>query len=163
MAFFQKRPKTSQQKAQKAQMGILARLIGCGYLIYVVVKLLGTSSEDDTMSPTIKLVIAIFFLIAAAFVIFITVQEFIRNWRSGFYRTTSYTDDAGSAAEEEQESDSEAHELQSADGPDGGEPDESDSGGEDVVPESEEYDEYEPEEDEYESDEDYEPEDDEER
>ncbi|MDR0491076.1 MAG: hypothetical protein LBH28_07520 [Oscillospiraceae bacterium] len=105
MALFRKRPKTSQQKAQKAQVGILARLIACGYLVYIVVQMLQTSPEDDTISPALKIVIVIVFLAAAAVVITLTLVEFIRNLMSGMYKAASYVDDFastdGESAEEQ--------------------------------------------------------------
>ena len=93
MPLIKRKPKTSQQKAQKAQMGILARILGCGYLLYVVYQLLQASPEEDSINPTLKTVVIVVFLIAAAVIITITLREFIQNLKSGYYKAASYKDD----------------------------------------------------------------------
>ena len=91
MALFKKREKTAREKANKAQMGIFARLIGCAYLIYVMITLLRSSGDSaDGMSQTLKITIAVIMLAASAFVIVITVLDFIRNLKYGAYKESTY-------------------------------------------------------------------------
>ena len=93
MALFKKRPKTSQQKAQKAQLGILARILGCAYLIYIVYQMFQQAPEDETINYTLKIAIGVIFIAAAAFLLIITAFEFVRNYKSGFYKAEAYSDD----------------------------------------------------------------------
>ena len=95
MAFFNKRPKTSKQKAQKAQLNILARLLGSGYLLYIIYQMVTTPYEEDGMNPTLKIVVVTFFLCAAITLIVFTVIELVRNYKAGVYKEASYEDDPG--------------------------------------------------------------------
>ena len=97
MAFFKPRPKTSQQKAQRAQIGIAARIIGCGYLVYIVVQMFKIAPEDESMSMNVKIAIAVVFIAAAAVLAVITLLEFYRNFRGGFYKAETYSDDVNPA------------------------------------------------------------------
>jgi len=95
MAFFKKRPKTAQQKAQGAQMRILIRFLCCAYIIfYVIIPLMRDVPDgDSSMSPTFRLtVVAVFIAVTAAIIVF-TIVEVIRNWKAGLYKATAYTDD----------------------------------------------------------------------
>lgn len=97
MALFKKRPRTSQQKAQRAQIGIAARVIGCGYLIYIVVEMFKTAPEEDSMNQNLKYAIAVVFIAAAAVIIVITLLELFRNLKGGFYKADAYSDDVNPA------------------------------------------------------------------
>jgi len=85
------KPKTSQQKAQKAQMGIFARLVGCGWLIYIITQII----REDGMNPTLRLAVVIGFSCAAAFLGIASIVELVRNIKSGVYSASSYEDDPG--------------------------------------------------------------------
>ena len=95
MALFNKRPKTSKQKAQKAQLNILARLLGSGYLLYIIYQMVTTPYEEDGMNPTLKIIVVAFFLCAAITIITFTIIELVRNFKAGVYKEESYDDDPG--------------------------------------------------------------------
>ena len=80
--------RTPAQKAQRAQLGIFARLAGCGYLIYIMVKMLRSPSEDT--SPVFMTIIAIVMLALSAFVIVITIREFFIGLKAGRYSAATY-------------------------------------------------------------------------
>ena len=82
--------RSPSQKAQRAQLGIFVRLAGCGYLIYIMVKLLQTPSEDAAMSPTTVTIIAVVMIALSVFIIAITIREFIFGLKNGHYKTASY-------------------------------------------------------------------------
>jgi len=100
MALFKPKPKTSKEKAQKAQFGIFARLVGCAYLVYIIVKLLQTSDEDEVLNETLKIIILIVFSLAAVAIVTVTIIEFIRSLRAGYYKADAYTDDTTVTAED---------------------------------------------------------------
>jgi len=88
---FKKRERTAREKANKAQMGVFARLIGCAYLIYLMITLLKTSGDaTDGLNPTLKIAIAVVMLAISVFIISVTVIEFIRNLKSGYYKENTY-------------------------------------------------------------------------
>jgi hypothetical protein len=89
--FGNNRERTPAQKAQRAQLGIVARLAGCGYLIYIMVKMLQTPSE--TMSRTVVIIIAAVMLTLSAFVIVITIREFILGLKTGRYKAATYEEE----------------------------------------------------------------------
>lgn len=107
MAFFKPKPRTSQQKAQRAQVGIAARLIGCGYLVYIVIQMFQAAPEEDSMSMNVKIAIAVVFIAAAAALAVITLLEFFRNFKSGYYKADAYTDDLNPAQIAEDDASSE--------------------------------------------------------
>ena len=75
-------------------MGVLLRLACCAYLVfYVIVPMLRGSSAEDGMSPTLKLAIAIAFIVVTAAILVFTAVEFVRNWKAGYNNAASYTDD----------------------------------------------------------------------
>lgn len=82
--------RSPKQKAEKAQMNLIARLAGCGLLIYYVVKLL--SSPDAPRTP-IAILIGIVFIAAAAFVIVINIRDFIIGWKQGRYKQSTYEEE----------------------------------------------------------------------
>jgi len=93
MPFFAKKPKTSTQKAQKAQMGIFIRLAACGYLVYIIVQMFQVTDEEDSINPNLKLGIGILFAVAAAVLAAMSVIELVRNYKSGYYKPSAHTDD----------------------------------------------------------------------
>jgi cytoskeletal protein RodZ len=82
--------RTPQEKAQRAKMSILARLLGCGYLIYIMVQLLKTPKEQTPGSWTV--VVAIVMLVAAGVVIAITIWDLIRSIKMGIFNPAIYED-----------------------------------------------------------------------
>ena len=64
---FKKKPKSAQQKAQRAQMRILVRLACCGYMIfYVIIPMLRDSDGDLGMNPTLRTVVIFGFIAITA-------------------------------------------------------------------------------------------------
>jgi len=99
MALFKKKPKTSAQKASQAKMRILARLLGCGYLIYLVVdNFLGVPPEELGMSPTVKYAVIFIFLGFAGVLLVLSAFEIIRAYKAGMYSEAFYTSDPGAEA-----------------------------------------------------------------
>ena len=86
--FGNKGPRTPSQQAQRAQLGIVARLAGCGYLIYIMVKILRTPS--DSTSPMFMTIIAIVMVALSIFVIIITIREFFIGMKIGRYKAETY-------------------------------------------------------------------------
>jgi hypothetical protein len=89
-----KKERTPKEKADRAQKGMIARLAGCAYLIYVVYQLLkSTFNKEETPDSTWVIVIAIVLFVLAAVVITITVIDFFRCWKQGMFRASTYEDD----------------------------------------------------------------------
>ena len=96
MSIFSAKPRTAQQKAQRAQTRIFIRFACCAYLIYfVIIPLLKPAVEEDGMSPALRTGAAIAFIAVTAFVIIITLRELVINWRAGLYKAGAYKDDDG--------------------------------------------------------------------
>ncbi len=79
--------RTPKQKAERAMLGIFARLAGCGYLIYIMVKLLTTPSEDST---TLTTVIAIVMLALSVIIIGMTIKDLIDGIKTGRFKASTY-------------------------------------------------------------------------
>jgi hypothetical protein len=89
--------RTSAEKARRSQMNIFVRLCGCAYLGYIIVQLARDKSGD--MSDGLRYgVVALFVLLAAA-IVAVTVVDFIRNFKAGAYKASSYTDDTDESVE----------------------------------------------------------------
>ena len=86
--FGNNKERTPAQKAQRAQLGIFARLAGCAYLIYIMVKILRTPGEEANTSTVT--IIAIIMLVLSVFVIAITLREFYFGLKSGRYKAATY-------------------------------------------------------------------------
>jgi hypothetical protein len=82
---------TPAQRANKAMMNIIARLGGCGLLIYFVVKML-TVPPKERPDPTATLIIGIIFVLAAAVLLFMTVQDLWISYKTGRYKASTYED-----------------------------------------------------------------------
>lgn len=80
--------RTPKQKADRASMGIFVRLVGCAYLVYIMIKLL-TSPEAPS---TTMFVIAIILLILSIVVIAITITDFVRGIRERRFSPSTYED-----------------------------------------------------------------------
>jgi hypothetical protein len=70
------------QRANKAMLNILARLGGCGFLIYYVIKIL-TIPEEARPNPTMTIIIGIAFILVAAFLVVITVMGRHKRHKDG--------------------------------------------------------------------------------
>lgn len=81
--------RTPSQRAQKAIMNIIARLAGCAFLIYFVVKLLMTPTEE-TPGTTTATIMAIVLLVLAAVVIGMTVFDLMRGLKSNRFSASTY-------------------------------------------------------------------------
>lgn len=96
-------------------MRILARLLGCGYLIYLVFNnMIGVPPEEAGFTPTVQVAIIVIFLAAAAALLILSVLEFIKGKKAGVYNESFYTDDPGAFGAEES-SDEEAVDETAAD------------------------------------------------
>ena len=96
MSIFSAKPRTAQQKAQRAQTRIFIRIACCAYLVYfVIIPLLRPAVEEDGMSPALRTGVAIAFIAATAFLLIITVRELVVNWKAGLYKAGAYEDDDG--------------------------------------------------------------------
>ena len=75
-------------------MRIAARLLGCAYLVYLVVDgFFGVSHEELGMSPAAKYAVIAVFLAGAAVLLVFSVIELIRNYKAGLYKESAYEDD----------------------------------------------------------------------
>jgi hypothetical protein len=81
--------RTPQQRAQKALLNIIARLGGCGFLIYFVVKIL-TIPEEAKPDATTATIIGIVFVLVSAVVIFMSVRDLLRGLKDGRFKATTY-------------------------------------------------------------------------
>ena len=88
--------RTPQERARRAQFSIIARLGGCGYLIYIMVQLLQTPAESRT---TLMVVLAVILLAASAAVIVLTVYDLIRALKTGRFNPAMYEDMENGCAE----------------------------------------------------------------
>lgn len=88
---FKKRERTPQQQASRAQKGIFVRLIGCGYLIYLMVTLINTAREESsTSSSTWKYVVAGIMIVLSVAVIAVTLFSAYKSWKSGMFKANTY-------------------------------------------------------------------------
>ena len=109
MSFFGKRPKSAQQKAQRAQFRALAQVLCCIYLIfYVIIPMVESLPDDDGVSPTLKMILIVVFSIATVLLMFLTVRDFIVNIKTGKYKAEAYTSDPIEAELELEESEPES-------------------------------------------------------
>ena len=121
MALFKKSPKTAKQKAQKAQMNIFVRLFAIGWLVYIIYQLLSESAEDGGINPTLRIVIVVFFICAAAVIATLTLRELFRNIKSGHYKEAAHSDDLEisdankTAAQESEETEAAQEETEDSD------------------------------------------------
>jgi hypothetical protein len=81
--------RTPQQRAQKALLNIIARLGGCGFLIYFVVKIL-TIPEEAKPDATTATIIGIVFVLLSAAAISITVRELLFGLKDGRFKASTY-------------------------------------------------------------------------
>ena len=117
MALFKRRPKTAEQKAKKAQWGIVARVLACAYIVfYVIIPLINQVMEADTeageIDETWAIVFICFFIVAVAVILTMAVVETIRKMKTGAFKASFYTDDEtnselGNDAENEEHDDEE--------------------------------------------------------
>ena len=90
--------RTPQERARRAQLSVLARLGGCGYLIYLMVQLL---SQKAGVTTTMT-VLAYILMAAAVVVTGITVYDLFSGLKTGRFNPAMYEEaDALRAASEE--------------------------------------------------------------
>jgi hypothetical protein len=77
--------RTPQELAQRAMLSTIARLGACGYLIYLMIKLI-----RETDRKPLTMVIAIVCLAAATVVIILTLVEFVKGIKNGVYKESTY-------------------------------------------------------------------------
>jgi len=81
--------KSNQHPADRALTGIFVRLIGCAYLIYIIVKLIVAPAEDKPQ-PWLTALILVVLIGLSAVVIGMTIHEFITGLKTGRYKRSSY-------------------------------------------------------------------------
>jgi len=86
---------SSQQKAQKAQMRILARAVGCGWLVYIIIQMVQVPAYESGMNPAMRMAAIVVFSVGAAILGVLTLIEIVSNLKSGFYKASYYNDDPG--------------------------------------------------------------------
>ena len=75
-------------------MQVLLRAVCCGYLVfYVIIPLIRDSSDENSISPTLRIAIIVVFSVLTAAIIIFTILEMIRNRKAGLYKATAYKDD----------------------------------------------------------------------
>jgi hypothetical protein len=84
--------RTPRQKAERAQMNVFARLAGCGFLVYYVVKLIQTPKEETPGTAIATIVLIVLFVLGTA-IIAITLLDFIRGIKSGHYKASTYEEE----------------------------------------------------------------------
>ena len=97
MALFKDKPKTAQQKAQRAKTSLMIRGVALFYLVFfVIVPLIDSEPEDAaSFNPVLRYAIIAFFIIVTAVIAIFTVLEYIRNNKAGRYKAEAYKDDEG--------------------------------------------------------------------
>ena len=97
MALFKDKPKTAQQKAQRAKTSLMIRAVALFYLIFfVIVPLIDAAPEDtENLNPVLRYAIIAFFIIVTAVIGIFTILEYIRNNKAGRYKAEAYKDDEG--------------------------------------------------------------------
>ncbi len=102
--FFKKdKDRTPGEKAQKAQLRVAARLLACGYLIYIAVDLIKQTvrGEAPVKEPLAYLLAAVV-LVPAAVIIILTVAEFVRDYKAGrLKKITFYQEEFGESFTEQ--------------------------------------------------------------
>ena len=77
-------------------MRILARLLGIGYLGWIVFnEFIGVPAEEMGMHPVARMAIIVVFLGVAALLLVGSILEVARNVKAGYYNASYHTDDAG--------------------------------------------------------------------
>ena len=91
--------RTPQELAQRALLSTIARLGACGYLIYLMTKLI-----RETDRKPLTMIIAVVFLAVATVVIILTLVEFVKGIKNGVYKeSTYYTEEYLEKVRKEQE------------------------------------------------------------
>lgn len=78
-----------QNPAERFLMSIFVRLIGCGYLIYTIVKLLTAPAEERPQTWVTTLIVVILIILSAV-IITMTLHEFITGLKTGRYKRSTY-------------------------------------------------------------------------
>ena len=75
-------------QASRAQSNIFVRIVGCGFLIYIMKQLI--TSEEFNTKELWKVALVVLLGLAAVFIIVITAIELIRNIKKGAYSAKYY-------------------------------------------------------------------------
>ena len=95
-----------KQRADKAKLNIVARLGGSGLLIYFVVQMM-TMPAEERPDATTTTIVSVIFLLLSAFVIFLTVQDFIIGIKTGRFKASTYEEmDAAELARQKENAES---------------------------------------------------------
>jgi len=78
-----------QNPAERFLMSIFVRLIGSGYLVYIIVKLL-TAPEGERPQSWVSILLVVILAILSAVIIFMTLHEFITGLKTGRYKRSTY-------------------------------------------------------------------------
>ena len=97
--FNKNKERTPAQEAERSLLGVVARLAGCAYLVYVIIKLF---KEPDLTSGRIALIGVL--IVAGLAVIAMTVIDFISKLKVGMFKPeTYYTEEYLEKLKQEQE------------------------------------------------------------
>ena len=78
-------------------MRVLARLACCAYLVfYVIIPMLRPSDGEETMNPSLRVGIAIGFIVVVALITVFTIKEIVQSWKAGLFKADAYSDDLAS-------------------------------------------------------------------
>ncbi|MDR3277884.1 MAG: hypothetical protein LBT12_03845 [Oscillospiraceae bacterium] len=97
-----KKERTPKQKAERAQMNIAVRLIGCAWLVKIIIDLLRNEEDPVSALSPWKIALIAVLMLAGGVIIVLTVIDFIRSLKSGYYSARAHG--AESPAEPEPES-----------------------------------------------------------
>ena len=86
-----KPPKTPSEKANRATLRIVVRLLACAYLIYVLYQLLKNSNSADAGMPMpVVIIISAVMIILSVILIVLTVMDFIKGLKNHDYSMHKY-------------------------------------------------------------------------
>lgn len=80
---------TAAQRANKAVMNIVARLGGCGLLVYFIYKVL-TVPPEERPDPTVTTIIAIAFVVVGIVLLFMTISDLVSGLKTGRFKASTY-------------------------------------------------------------------------
>ena len=83
-----KKEYTPGTQATRAQTNIFVRIIGCGFLVYVIREMV--TAEDFSTDQIWKVALAGFLGLAGLVIIVLTVVELVQNYKRGAYSAKYY-------------------------------------------------------------------------
>lgn len=84
--------RSPSQKSQKAVLNIIARLAGCGFLVYFIVKLM-TAPKEQSPDTGIAMILGIVMIVLGIVVIGMTVLDGLRGIKTGRFKTSTYEEE----------------------------------------------------------------------